>query len=71
MATVTPNSEQPSKRQGDYNPLEYNAEYKLLYLQDLVARGTYTAITEFLAKQSEYETANLIESFPTQDRQII
>ncbi|WP_201557443.1 magnesium transporter [Psychrobacter sp. 72-O-c] len=71
MSAATPSPERPSKLQGNYNPLEYSAEYKLLYLQDLVADEAYTAITEFLAKQSEYEIANLLESFPTQDRLLI
>jgi magnesium transporter len=71
MPAVTPSPERPSKLQGNYNPLEYSAEYKLLYLQGLVADEAYTAITEFLAKQSEYEIANLLESFPTQDRLLI
>ncbi|AMN49055.1 MULTISPECIES: magnesium transporter [unclassified Psychrobacter] len=71
MPAPTPNSEQPAKPQAEYNPLEYNAEYKLLYLQGLVADNAYAAITEFLAQQSEYEIANLLESFPNQDRQII
>jgi len=71
MPAPTPNSEQPSKTQAEYNPLEYNAEYKLLYLQGLVADDAYAAITDFLAQQSEYEIANLLESFPNQDRQII
>ena len=69
MLAPTPN--QLSKRQGDYNLLEYNAEYKLLYLQGLVADKAYPAITEFLTQQSKYEIANLLESFPTQDRLLI
>ncbi len=69
MLAPTPN--QLSKRQGDYNLLEYNAEYKLLYLQGLVADKGYPAITEFLTQQSKYEIANLLESFPTQDRLLI
>ncbi|MEJ6070336.1 magnesium transporter, partial [Psychrobacter sp. 16-Bac2893] len=64
MPAPTPNSARPSTRQGDYNPAESNAEYKLLYLQELVADKAYEAITEFLGKQSEYEIANLLESFP-------
>lgn len=71
MLAPTPNSEQPIKPQAEYNPLEYNAEYKLLYLQGLVADDAYAAITDFLTQQSEYEIANLLESFPNQDRQII
>ncbi|SNT69205.1 magnesium transporter [Psychrobacter sp. LV10R520-6] len=71
MPAATPSPEHPPKLQGNYNSLEYSAEYKLLYLQDLVADEAYTAITEFLAKQSEYEIANLLESFPTQDRLLI
>lgn len=70
MPVSTPNPERTFKL-GDYNPQEYTAEYKLLYLQSLVADGSYNAITEFLAKQSEYEIANLLESFPTQDRLLI
>ncbi|WP_413520720.1 magnesium transporter [Psychrobacter glacincola] len=71
MPVPTPNSERPSTRQGDYNPAESNAEYKLLYLQELVADKAFEAITEFLEKQSEYEIANLLESFPTQNRLLI
>lgn len=37
MPNSTPNSEQPSTRQIAYNPAESSAEYKLLYLQELVA----------------------------------
>ena len=70
MPASTPTPERSFKL-GDYNPLEYTAEYKLLYLQGLVADGAYNAITEFLAKQSEYEIANLLESFPNQDRLLI
>ncbi|MFC6204896.1 MULTISPECIES: magnesium transporter [Psychrobacter] len=57
--------------QPDYNPLEYSAEYKLLYLQDLVANDDFAAISDFLLKQSEYEIANLLESFPSPSRQLI
>ncbi len=71
MSVPTPNTNQPSKLPADYNPLEYSAEYKLLYLQDLVAEKAYNAISEFLAKQSEYEIANLLESFPPQSRLLI
>ena len=70
MSTATP-PERPTTLQGDYNPLEYSAEYKLIYLQGLVAEDAYAAITEFLAAQSKYEIANLLESFPTQDRALI
>jgi len=70
MPTATP-PERPTTLQGDYNPLEYSAEYKLIYLQGLVAEDAYAAITEFLAAQSKYEIANLLESFPTQDRELI
>ena len=71
MPVPTPNLERPSTRQGDYNPAESNAEYKLLYLQKLVADKAFGVITEFLEKQSEYEIANLLESFPTQNRLLI
>ena len=67
--TLTPDR-QPTL-QADYNPLEYSAEYKLLYLQELVAKDAHSDIAEFLVKQSEYEIANLLESFPTQARRII
>lgn len=70
MPAATPSSERSFKL-GDYNPLEYTAEYKLLYLQGLVAAKATVAIAEFLAKQSEYEIANLLESFPSQDRLLI
>ncbi|HBD02826.1 MAG TPA: magnesium transporter, partial [Psychrobacter sp.] len=71
MPTSMPDQERPSVLPGDYNPAEYSAEYKLLYLQDLVADKAYEAITEFLEKQSEYEIASLLESFPTQNRLLI
>ena len=71
MPAPTPSSEQPSKLQTEYNLLEYNAEHKLLYLQGLVADNAYAAITDFLSQQSEYEIANLLESFPNQARQVI
>lgn len=71
MSALTPNPDRQPTLQADYNPLQSSAEYKLLYLQNLVAKDAYTAITEFLAQQSEYEIANLLESFPTQDRLLI
>ncbi|MES1965302.1 magnesium transporter [Psychrobacter sp. AH5] len=71
MPVPTPSPESTPTLQPDYNPLEYSAEYKLLYLQDLVANDKFQAISEFLAKQSEYEIANLLESFPTPDRKMI
>ena len=71
MPTSTPNAERPSTRQGDYNPAESNGEYKLLQLQELVANKAYETITEFLAKQSEYEIASLLKSFPSQNRLLI
>ena len=71
MPTSTPNPERPLTRQADYNPAEASGEYKLLYLQELVAEKAYAAITEFLEKQSEYEIASLLESFPNQNRLLI
>ena len=71
MSAPTPNSERATTLPADYNPLEYSAEYKLLYLQELVAKEASKEIVEFLAKQSEYEIANLLESFPIQDRHLI
>ena len=71
MSASTPNPERTTTLPADYNPLEYSAEYKLLYLQELVAKDDTTGIAEFLAKQSEYEIANLLESFPLQGRQLI
>ncbi len=71
MSASTPNPERTTTLPVDYNPLEYSAEYKLLYLQELVAKDDTTGIAEFLAKQSEYEIANLLESFPLQGRQLI
>ncbi len=71
MPASMPNNERTPTLQADFNPLEYSAEYKLLYLQELVADKAYVAINEFLAKQSEYEIANLLESFPTQSRLLI
>ena len=40
-------------------------------MQELVADKAYEAITEFLAKQSEYEIASLLESCPSQNRLLI
>ncbi len=71
MSASTPNPERTTTLPADYNPLEYSAEYKLLYLQELVAKDDTIGIAEFLAKQSEYEIANLLESFPLQGRQLI
>ena len=71
MPASMPNNERTPTLQADFNPLEYSAEYKLLYLQELVADKAYVAINEFLAKQSENEIANLLESFPTQSRLLI
>lgn len=47
------------------------AEDKLLYLQSLVADINLQDIHTFLAEQSEYEIANLLESFPKDDRKLI
>ena len=71
MSAPTPSSDRPSTLPADYNPLEYSAEYKLLYLQELVANDDVVAISDFLAKQSEYEIANLLESFPSSSRKLI
>ena len=49
----------------------YSVEDKLIYLQSLVADEATDAIEAFLAEQSEYEIANLLESFPSDDRQYI
>ena len=68
---LAPNPDRMPTLQPDYNPLEYNAEYKLLYLQDLVANDDFETVSEFLAKQSEYEIANLLESFPAPSRKLI
>lgn len=46
----------------------FNPSDKLLQLQQLVADGNTEAINQFLAQQSEYEIANLLESFPLEDR---
>lgn len=48
-----------------------SAEDRLIYLQKLVAEADKPAINEFLAELSEYEIANLLESFPKDDRQLI
>lgn len=71
MPAPTPTPDRQPTLQADYNPLEYSPEYKLLYLQELVAKDSHSDIAEFLIKQSEYEIANLLESFPTQARRII
>lgn len=71
MSAPTPSSEQPPKVQAEYNPAEYSAEDKLIYLQTLVAENDSPMMAEFLAEQSEYEIANLLESFPGNDRRLI
>ncbi|MGO1250625.1 magnesium transporter [Psychrobacter sp.] len=71
MPSPKPDHERPSTLTGDYSPAEYSAEYKLIYLQGLVADKAYESITDFLEKQSEYEIANLLESFPSQNRLLI
>lgn len=48
-----------------------SAEDRLIYLQKLVAEDAKSAIKEFLAELSEYEIANLLESFPKDARQLI
>ncbi|WP_230655949.1 magnesium transporter [Psychrobacter sp. I-STPA10] len=53
------------------NITSLNAEDKLIYLQSLVADDDTQAMATFLAEQSEYEIANLLESFPKDDRQLI
>lgn len=53
------------------NITSLNAEDKLIYLQSLVANDDKQAMAIFLAEQSEYEIANLLESFPNDDRQLI
>lgn len=52
-------------------PIAYSVEDKLIYLQSLVAEDQHLAIAEFLDDQSEYEIANLLESFPSDDRDYI
>ncbi len=54
-----------------HNNTTQQAEEKLIYLQNLVARRKTKKIAEFLAEQSEYEIANLIESFPAHKRPLI
>ena len=51
--------------------IAYHVEDKLIYLQSLVAEDQHLAIAEFLDDQSEYEIANLLESFPSDDRNYI
>lgn len=51
--------------------ITYSVEDKLIYLQSLVAEDQHLAIAEFLNDQSEYEIANLLESFPSDDREYI
>ncbi len=56
----------------DASPERYDrAEDKLIYLQNLVADNDMPTIEAFLGEQSEYEIANLLESFPSDDRQQI
>jgi magnesium transporter len=53
------------------NAPTYNAEDKLITLQSLVAERATEGIAAFLAEQSQYEIANLLQSFPSEDRQRI
>lgn len=53
------------------NAPTYNAEDKLITLQFLVAERSTEGIAAFLAEQSQYEIANLLQSFPSDDRQRI
>lgn len=53
------------------NAPTYNAEDKLITLQSLVAERSTEGIAAFLAEQSQYEIANLLQSFPSDDRQRI
>lgn len=67
---MSSNSEQTFKQ--DIPPEGYDrAEDKLIYLQSLVADHDLLSIAEFLNEQSEYEIANLLESFPGDDRKLI
>ncbi len=50
------------------NSANQQAEDKLIYLQSLVHENNQAEMAIFLAEQSEYEIANLIESFPSSDR---
>lgn len=47
------------------------AEEKLIHLQTLVANENLEEMSKFLSEQSEYEIANLIESFPSIKRPLI
>lgn len=53
------------------NAPTYSAEDKLITLQSLVAERSTEGIAAFLAEQSQYEIANLLQSFPSEDRQRI
>ena len=65
-------SNQNSSQQTDtFVDIYDSAEDRLLHLQKLVAEADKVAIKEFLAELSEYEIANLLESFPKDDRQLI
>ncbi len=60
------------QREPDLSPEGYDkAEDKLIYMQSLVADSDWPAMAEFLAEQSKYEIANLLESFPGYNRQLI
>lgn len=67
---MSSNTEQAFKQ--DTPPESYDrAEDKLIYLQSLVADNDLPLIADFLNEQSEYEIANLLESFPSDHRKII
>ncbi|WP_169393087.1 magnesium transporter [Psychrobacter sp. MF31] len=52
-------------------PQAFAAEYKLLALQQLVSAMDWDQVTQFLAAQSKFEIASLLESFPTHERRLI
>ncbi|WP_019671827.1 magnesium transporter [Psychrobacter lutiphocae] len=67
---MSSNTEHTSKQ--EVPPEGYDrAEDKLIYLQTLVADNDLTLMADFLEEQSEYEIANLLESFPSDDRRLI
>lgn len=67
MSTQTEQKVKPDSLAESYD----RAEDKLIYLQRLVSDRDIATMAEFLAEQSDYEIASLLESFPHDARQLI
>ncbi|HBH33748.1 MAG TPA: magnesium transporter, partial [Psychrobacter sp.] len=67
MSTQTEQKVKPDSLAESYD----RAEDKLIYLQRLVSDRDIATMSDFLAVQSDYEIASLLESFPHDARQLI